>query len=107
MNKRIVFFTEEDAGYGFGLAGFEQHVCDSDGLESLLEQFVQKPEYGLIVIDERLVTESIDDRLREVERGLDLVFVIMPPPLKMETRREDYAARLLRKAIGYHVQLNI
>jgi vacuolar-type H+-ATPase subunit F/Vma7 len=107
MNKRIVFFTEKDARYGFGLAGFEQHVCDSDGLESLLEQFVQKPEYGLIVIDERLVTESIDDRLRKMERGLDLVFVIMPPPLKMETRREDYAVRLLRKAIGYHVQLNI
>ena len=107
MNKRIVFFTEKDARYGFGLAGFEQHVCDSDGLESLLEQFVQKPENGLIVIDERLVTENIDDRLREMERGLDLVFVIMPPPLKMETRREDYAARLLRKAIGYHVKLNI
>lgn len=107
MNKRIVFFTEKDARYGFGLAGFEQHVCDRDGLESLLEQFVQKPEYGLIVIDERLVTENIDDRLREMERGLDLVFVIMPPPLKMETRREDYAVRLLRKAIGYHVKLNI
>ena len=107
MNKRIVFFTEKDARYGFGLAGFEQHVCDIDGLESLLEQFARKPEYGLIVIDERLVTESIDDRLREMERGLDLVFVIMPPPLKMETKREDYAVRLLRKAIGYHVQLNI
>ena len=107
MNKRIVFFTEKDARYGFGLAGFEQHVCDSDGLEILLEQFVQKSEYGLVVIDERLVTESIDNRLREMERGLDLVFVIMPPPMKIETKREDYAVRLLRKAIGYHVQLNI
>jgi len=107
MNKRIIFFTENDARYGFGLAGFEQHVCESDGLESLLEQFIQKPEYGLIVIDERLVTESIDNRLREMEKSLDLVFVIMPPPLKMETKKEDYAVRLLRKAIGYHVQLNI
>ena len=107
MNKRIIFFTEKDARYGFGLAGFEQHVCDSDGLESLLEQFVQKPEYGLVVIDERLVTESIDNRLREMEKDLDLVFVIMPPPMKTETRREDYAVRLLRKAIGYHMQLNI
>ena len=107
MNKRIIFFTEKDARYGFGLAGFEHHICDSEGLESLLEQFVQKPEYGLIVIDERLVTENIDNRLREMERGLDLVFVIMPPPLTMETRKEDYAVRLLRKAIGYHVELNI
>ena len=107
MNKKIIFFTEKDARYGFGLAGFEQHICESDELESLLEQFIQKPEYGLVVIDERLVTESIDNRLREMERGLDLVFVIMPPPLKLETKREDYAVKLLRKAIGYHVQLNI
>ncbi|MFC1826411.1 V-type ATP synthase subunit F [Thermodesulfobacteriota bacterium] len=107
MNKRIIFFTGPDARYGFGLAGFEQQVSDSDGLEALLEQFVQRPEYGLVVIDERLVTESIDNRLREMEKGLDLIFVIMPPPMKMEVTREDYAVRLLRKAIGYHVQLNI
>jgi hypothetical protein len=42
-----------------------------------------------------------------MEKGLDLVFVIMPPPLKKEAIREDYAVRLLRKAIGYHIQLNI
>ena len=107
MNKRIVFITERDASYGFNLAGFEQHICDSEGLESLLEQFIQKPEFGLIVIDERLVTEKIDSRLREMEQSLDLIFVIMPPPLKIETRKEDYAVRLLRKAIGYHVQLDI
>ena len=107
MNKRIIFFTEKDAMYGFKLAGFEQHVCTSEELESLLHQFVPKPEYGLFVIDERLVTESIDKRLREMERGLNLVFVIMPPPLEVEAKREDYAVRLLRKAIGYHIQLNL
>ena len=107
MNKRIVFITERDASYGFNLAGFEQHICEGEGLESLLEQFIQKPEFGLIVIDERLVTEKIDSRLREMEQSLDLIFVIMPPPLKIETRKEDYAVRLLRKAIGYHVQLDI
>jgi len=107
MNKRIIFFTTKDAMYGFSLAGFEQHICTSEELETHLEQFVQKPEYGLFVIDERLVTESIDSRLREMERGLNLVFVIMPPPLKMEAKREDYAVRLLRKAIGYHIKLNI
>lgn len=107
MKKRIIFFTAKDAMYGFRLAGLEQHVCSSEELEPLLQQFVKKPEYGLFVIDERLVSESIDSRLREMEKGLDLVFVIMPPPLKMEGKREDYAVRLLRKAIGYHIQLNI
>lgn len=107
MNKRIIFFTTLDALYGFSLAGFEQHVCTSEELEDLLDRFVEKPEYGLFVIDERLVTENIDSRIRELERKLNLVFVIMPPPLKMEAKREDYALRLLRKAIGYHIQLNI
>ena len=107
MNKRLIFFTEKDAQYGFSLAGFEQQVCASEELETLLEQFIQKPEYGLFVIDERLVTESLDKRLREMDRGLDLVFIIMPPPAKMEAKREDYAVRLLRKAIGYHIKLNI
>jgi vacuolar-type H+-ATPase subunit F/Vma7 len=107
VNKRIIFFTAEDAKYGFKLAGFEQHICTSEDLETLLHQFIQIPEYGLFVIDERLVTDSIDNRLREMEKGLDLVFVIMPPPLKKEAIREDYAVRLLRKAIGYHIQLNI
>lgn len=107
MNKRIIFFTENDARFGFGLAGFEQHVCDSEELMSLLQQYIQKPEYGLFIIDERLVTETIDNRLREMERELELVFVIMPPPIKVETKREDYAVKLLRKAIGYHIRLNI
>jgi len=107
MNKRIIFFTPEDAAPGFRLAGFEQYVCTGDELESLVLQFVDRVEYGLFVIDERLVSENIDIRLRELERGLDLVFVIMPPPLEREARREDYAVRLLRRAIGYHIRLNL
>jgi len=107
MNKRIIFFTPEDARYGFSLAGFEQHICIGGELEDLLERFVQKPEYGLIVIDERLISESLDKRIRELESGLELVFVIMPPPQRLEGKGEDYALRLLRKAIGYHIQLNI
>ena len=107
MIKRIIFFTPQDALYGFSLAGFEQHVCTTEELQTLLERFIEKTEYGLFVIDERLVTEDLENRIRDFEKGLDLVFVIMPPPLKMEVRREDYALRLLRKAIGYHIKLNI
>ena len=107
MNKRIIFFTASDARFGFELAGFEQHVCTSEELKPLLLQYTQNSEYGLFVIDERLVTESIDNRLRELEHGRDLIFVIMPPPLEISTRREDYAEQLLRRAIGYHIQLNI
>lgn len=107
MNKRIVFLTEKDAMYGFRLAGFEHHVCTSGELESLLHSLARNNTIGIFVIDERLVTETMDKRLREMERSLGLVMVIMPPPIEVETKREDYGARLLRKAIGYHIKLNI
>jgi len=107
MNRRLIFFTDRDALYGFTLAGFEQLVCTSEELETLLDQYVKKSEYGLFVIDERLVNESIENRIHAMESGLDLIFVIMPPPLKMKSKEEDYAFRLLRKAIGYHIQLNL
>ena len=107
MNKRVIFFTADDAMPGFLLAGFEQHPCSAAELEPLLRRFVAREEYGLYVIDERLVTEETEARLRELERGLNLVFVIMPPPARLEEKREDYAVRLLRRAIGYHIQLNV
>ena len=107
MNNTIVFITEKDAKYGFSLAGFRQYDCADTELDQLLEKLARQDQFGLYVIDERLVNETIENKLREMEINRGLVFVILPPPTKMVARREDYAARLLRKAIGYHVKLNI
>ncbi|MBW2501609.1 MAG: ATPase [Deltaproteobacteria bacterium] len=107
MSKRVIFFTAGDAMPGFRLAGLEQYSCKKAELEELLLQFVAGREFGLYVIDERLITEDTEATLREMERGLDLVFVIMPPPTRLEEQKEDYALRLLRRAIGYHIQLNV
>jgi vacuolar-type H+-ATPase subunit F/Vma7 len=107
MSKQIIFFTAGDAMPGFRLAGFEQRSCKEAELEELLLQCVAGRKFCLYVIDERLITEETEDKLREIERGLDLVFVIMPPPTRLEEQKEDYALRLLRRAIGYHIQLNV
>jgi vacuolar-type H+-ATPase subunit F/Vma7 len=107
MNRRIIFFTENDARHGFGLAGFEQHVCTSEDLSAKVKQFIRNLEYGLFVIDERLVTENTENWLHDIEKDHDLIFVFLPPPLETAAKKEDYAVRLLRKAIGYHVQLNV
>ena len=104
MNNKIVFITEKDAEYGFSLAGFRQYECTDSELEQLLDKLTDTDEFGLYVIDERLINEN---KLSEIEKNRDMVFVIMPPPAKMITKREDYAARLLRKTIGYHIKLNI
>jgi len=107
MNRQIVFITEKDAQYGFGLAGFRQYECEDTELAVLLDKTIGKSEFGLYVIDERLINEENEKKIREIEKNGDMIFVIMPPPAKTVAKREDYAARLLRKAIGYHVKLNI
>ena len=104
MNRQIVFITGKDVKYGFSLAGFRQYECEDTELQKLLDEIAKKSEFGLYVIDERLINEN---KLSEMEKNRDMVFVIMPPPAKMITKREDYAARLLRKTIGYHIKLNI
>jgi len=62
------------------------------------------PENGLIVIDERLTAGIEEERMREIESAWRGVIVVRPP-LAGPGEMEDYAARLIRRAVGYHVRI--
>jgi V/A-type H+-transporting ATPase subunit F len=59
------------------------------------------------VIDERLIAGIDDVRLREIERTWAGIMIILPSPVAAPGELEDYAAKLIRKAIGYHVRLRL
>ncbi len=103
--KRIVFLTPQDAEYGFSLAGVVQNVITVEEAESKLRSLLGESEIGLVVIDERLTTDIGYDRLRELENRWYGVLLILPAPEKAAVETEDYAARLIRRAIGYHVKI--
>lgn len=105
--KQIVFITGRDAEYGFCLAGLAQHVTDTAGFEELLGRVMAEPENGLAIVDERLVRELPEERLREMEQGWSGVLLVLPSPERLSAAVEDYAARLIRRAIGYHVKLSL
>ena len=105
--KRIVFITARDAAYGFALAGLTQHITDPAGVEVLLGQVMAAPENGLAIVDERLVGGLPEERLREMERGWSGILLVLPSPERIPAAGEDYAARLIRRAIGYHVKLSL
>ena len=65
------------------------------------------PDNGLVIIDERLVQNSVEERIREREEGWPGILLVLPSPEKLPPEVEDYAARLIRRAIGYHVRLNV
>jgi len=105
--KKIVFITTPDAEFGFSLAGITHHVVDMSGTGAMLDSVMAEPDNGLIIIDERLVRGGLEERLREQEKGWTGILLVLPSPEKLPAEVEDYAARLIRRAIGYHVRLNV
>ncbi len=111
--KKVAFITPPDADYGFSLTGIPQYAVDTPTLEDTLHKVMEDADNGLVVIDERLVaggreTEGIpEEQLRTLEHGWHGILIVLPSPEKPPAEVEDYAARLIRRAIGYHVRLKL
>ena len=111
--KKIVFITPPDAAYGFSLAGVPQCAVAAPEAEDTLRTTMSDPETGLIVLDERLITSAQAGQgvpaeyLQDLERGWHGILLVLPAPIKPPEEVEDYAARLIRRAIGYHVRLKL
>lgn len=105
--KKVIFITEPVARLGFSLAGIDQYIAEPQELEDVLAKAVGDQENGLIVIDERLTAGVDEERLREIEGAWHGVIVVLPSPLAGPVEIEDYAARLIRRAVGYHVRIRL
>ena len=105
--KKIVFITARDAEFGFSLAGITHHVVETAGTEELLDSVMAEPDNGLVIIDERLMRGGLEERMREQEKAWTGILLVLPSPETLPAEVEDYAARLIRRAIGYHVRLNV
>lgn len=102
--KKIVFITGINARYGFGLAGITHYVAGQGELDETIRKIISRSDIGLLVVDEELARELSDERVREIESLIHGIFLILPSPEKA-AEVEDYAAQLIRKAVGYHVRI--
>ncbi len=105
--KRIAFITPPDAAYGFKLSGVAHFVAENHEAAETLKKTMREPDYGLLIIDERMIAVITEEHLRELEQAWNGILLIMPSPEKPPAEVEDYAARLIRRAIGYHVRLKV
>lgn len=111
--KKIAFITPLDAKYGFGLTGVPQYAVEMPKFEEALKKIMDESENGLVIIDERLVGGGRDvsgvseERMRELEQAWHGILLVLPSPVRPPAQAEDYAARLIRRAIGYHVRLRL
>ena len=105
--KKIVFITARDAEHGFRLTGLAHYAIDQSEVEGVLDALMKEPDNGLIIIDERLMGNGIEERMRELEGRWNGILLVLPSPEMLPPEAEDYATRMIRRAIGYHVRLNV
>jgi V/A-type H+-transporting ATPase subunit F len=105
--KRIVFITPLDAEYGFKLTGVRHYAVKEKDAENIIRGSTKEPDTGLVIIDERLLKTLTEEKLKEIERTWNGVLLVLPSPVRPEAEFEDYAAMLIRRAIGYHVRLKL
>jgi len=105
--KKVAFITPPDSKYGFSLGGIPQFVAEPHDLEETLKNVMTEPDNGLVIIDERMINSMTEERLHELEQGWQGILLILPSPVKPPAEVEDYASRLIRRAIGYHVRLKL
>lgn len=105
--KKIVFITPPDAEYGFNLTGVTQYSVDVEEIEEVLKSVMAEPDTGVVVVDERLIKGINEERLRGMEERWHGVLLVLPAPERAGIEVEDYAMRLIKRAIGYHVRLSL
>jgi vacuolar-type H+-ATPase subunit F/Vma7 len=104
---RVVFITPPDASYGFLLGGISQSVAEVHEAEETIRKALGETDIGLVVVDERLMKGLSEERLKEIQQGWPGILLVLPAPERPSAAEEDYALRLIRRAIGYHVKLKL
>src|SRR5512138_3323268 len=100
--KRIVAITPLDARGGFACCGALQHAAPPGGATLALQDALGDPESGVVILDERVLAEVGEEQVKALELRWPGVLVVLPSPVAAGVA-EDYAVRLIRRAVGYHV----
>ncbi|MBI5047972.1 MAG: V-type ATP synthase subunit F [Deltaproteobacteria bacterium] len=107
MSKLLVI-TYPDTSLGFNLAGVEvKEVQEGEDITAVLNDIVKTGGYGLLAIEEKLLTKVDEGILKRIRKtGIPVIVPInTPKSWHSEVEMESYIARLIRRAIGYQVKI--
>jgi vacuolar-type H+-ATPase subunit F/Vma7 len=108
--SKVLALLGRDLSAGFALAGVDVSVVeDTAGMRSALDAAIAGRQYGIVVVEEELMA-GMEAEQRE-GYGASTVPLVIEIPGAMAWREaaeapsDDYIAKLIRRAVGY--QLNI
>lgn len=106
--KRIVATTPLDTAAGFGLAGVRQLSARATELGETVLALARDPATGVVIVDERLTADAaVQQALARIDREWPGLVVVLPAPSAAALEEEDYALRMIRRAIGYQVRITL
>ena len=105
--KKILVLAPAQPASGFAIAGVIARKAGCLELPQLLEQGSSDSSIGVLAIDERLLDSAALESVREMEHRWRGAIVIVPSPGGAARPEDDYARRLIRRAIGYQVRVQL
>lgn len=107
---KVLAISEKELARGFTLAGLETWtVSDAKQASRALEKIISDGRYGIVIMNETL-SSGLDKQVKTaLSRSNGPMLVSIPAELRWHDAEklphDDYVARLIRRAVGY--QLNI
>ena len=103
----IVVIGDSPTTLGFKLAGIRSTSTpeSSPDLPGLIRELAQKPEVGLVIINEKLA-ESVRGEINEIrsEKNQHLIIVEIPDPQGPLVRETDPILELIRRTLGAQIK---
>jgi V/A-type H+/Na+-transporting ATPase subunit F len=105
---RMLILTDSETATGFRLAGVETREATKEAAQKALEDSIVSDKYGLVVVDESLITDPIKSSERAM-RGRNLPVILPMQGLGAAFGETDdakgYMKELVRRAIGFDIKL--
>jgi vacuolar-type H+-ATPase subunit F/Vma7 len=108
--SKVLALLGQDLGTGFALAGVEVGIAaDSAAARGALDAAIASRAYGIIIVQEELL-QGMSEETRKAYAESTVPLIIDVPGemvwrMVEEAPPDDYVAQLIRRAVGY--QLNI
>ena len=107
---KVLAIGDKDFCAGFALAGIETRATAESALPAEIGQAIRSGGYGLIIIDEQF-SDCLEE-IRPAKAGVQIPIVI-PVPGRMQWHdieqlgEDKYIASLIRRAVGYQLDLQL
>lgn len=109
---KVLAISEKELARGFALAGLETWtVSDTKQASEVLSKVISDGEYGIVIMDEKF-SSGLDKRvIMALSRSNAPMLVSVPAELRWRDTEtlphDDYVARLIRRAVGYQLDIKL